>query len=201
MTSQQQTWYRAGSDIVARAGFSLVMCGALAAVIYVTHRNGSEELAAASMNNAPRVAIVLPGIAENPGVSVAQAAIDASPAAAPVVANIPIPTLRVAAAGDPAPRHAPVPAKRAVREAVVASARTVSFESCLPGCETKDPLIVGHVAAPQVPAAFPQEGDTLVETVSFQEREPGLLGRAMDAPSLVYRTGRKALTSLVAAAL
>ncbi len=201
MTSQQQTWYRAGSDIVARAGFSLVMCGALAAVIYVTHRNGSDELAAAPINNAPRVAMVLPGVAANPGVSVAQAAIDASPAAAPVVANIPIPTWRVVAAADPAPRHAPVPTKRAVRETVVASADAHSFESCLPGCETKDPLIVGHAAAPKVPVAFPQEGDTLVEKVSLQDREPGLLGRAMDAPGLVYRTGRKALTSLVAAAL
>ncbi len=200
MHSKQQKWYKAGGDIVARAGFCLVMCGTLAAVIYATHRNGSEQLAAASTTRPGRTATVLEAVVANPVLSGSQVAIDASPAVTPAVANIPIPLERVAAA-DQVPRHVPLPARRAVREPVVATAKFVRFESCLPGCDTRDPLIVRAAERTPPPVASPRDTDELVEEVDFRDRGPGLLGRALDAPGAVYRTGRQALTSLVAAAL
>lgn len=197
MNSQQQTWYRAGGDIIARAGFSLAMCGAFAAVLYVTAHNGSEEMSAASTGSVPRSATVLASFEGSPGLSKSQMAVDASP----VAVKIPVPLERVAQAGPIPAKRAALPIKRPGRETVAVTSNVVRFESCLPGCETRDPLIVGHADKAPDPGVSPRDTDELVQEVSFTDKTPTILGRALDAPRFVYRTGRNALTTLVRAAL
>lgn len=200
MKSQQQTWYRAGGDIVARAGFSLAMCGGLAAVVYLTGHNGSQEVSVASAGGVARTATVVASV-DSQALYKSQAAVDASPGALPVPAKIPVPLERVAEASPTPARRPAVPLKRPGAQQVAVASNVLRFESCLPGCDTRDPLIVGHAEKTPDPGVSPSPTDELVEQVSFTQRTPSILGRAMDAPGAVYRTGRNALTSLVRAAL
>jgi hypothetical protein len=123
----------------------------------------------------------------------------------------------VAEASAPLARHTVASVKKAVREPakeaakgtdsepaseqVAAASSAASFESCLPGCETRDPLIVGAVADVRHPDISPRPTDEMVEEVSLAQRTPSILGRALGAPVAVYRKGRSALTTLVQAAL
>jgi hypothetical protein len=200
MNLQQQTWYRAGGDIVARAGFSLVMCGALAGVLYLTASDGTQGLSTASLGKAPQTATVLASFENSPGLSKSQIAIDASPAAMPA-AQIPIPIQRVAEIG-PMPAKRPVePVRRPLKGPVAVASNVVHFESCLPACESRDPLIVGQSRKAAETEVSPLPTDELVQQVSYTERTPSILGRALHAPGFVYRQGRDALTTLVRAAL
>jgi hypothetical protein len=201
MKWQQQTWYKAGGDMIARAGFSLAMCGALAGVLYLTASDGTQDLSTASLGKPPQIATVLASFETSPGLSKSQSAIDASPAAMPVAAQIPIPVQRVAEIG-PIPAKRPVePVRRTVKEPVAVASNVAHFETCLPACETRDPLIVGQSRQAAETEVSPLPTDELVQEVSFTERSPSILGRALHAPGFVYRQGRNALTTLVRAAL
>lgn len=200
MNWQQQTWYRAGGDILARAGFSLAMCGALAGVLYLTANNGADEMATASTGPSARAATVIASYEGSPGVSQSQMAIDASPAAVSLQAKIPAPVERVAAASL-TPVYSVLPTKRPDREPVVVASNVAHFETCLPDCETHDPLIVGHVEKTYDPGLSPSATDELVQRVSYTEQRPSFLGRALDVPGDAFRHGRRALTTLVRAAL
>lgn len=189
MKSQQQTWYSAGADIVARAGFSLAMCGALAGVVYLTAHNGSQEISVASAGGTARTATVVASVDGSQAVSGSQAAVDASPVTLPVPTKIPVPLARVAEAGPMAARHPALPLKRPGTQQVAVASNVRRFESCLPGCETRDPLIVGHAEKMPDPGVSPSPTDELVEQVSFTQQTPSILGRAMDAPGAVYRRG------------
>lgn len=218
MNLQQRKWYNSGGDMMARAGFSLAMCGALAAVVFVTERNSSDGLSASAGSGAARPAIIVASFQNSSGIDKSQTAIDASPYSAPLLpARIPIPLERVAEASAPLARHTVASVKKAVREPakeaakgtdsepaseqVAAASSAASFESCLPGCETRDPLIVGAVADVRHPDISPRPTDEMVEEVSLAQRTPSILGRALGAPVAVYRKGRSALTTLVQAAL
>jgi hypothetical protein len=222
MNLQQRKWYNSGRDMMARAGFSLAMCGALAAVVFVTERNSSDGLSASAGPGAARPAIIVASFQNSSGIDKSQTAIDASPYSAPLLpARIPIPLERVAEASAPLARHTVASVKKAVREPakeaakgtakgtdsepaseqVAAASSAASFESCLPGCETRDPLIVGAVADVRHPDISPRPTDEMVEEVSLAQRTPSILGRALGAPVAVYRKGRSALTTLVQAAL
>jgi hypothetical protein len=217
MNLQQRKWYTSGGDMMARAGFSLAMCGALAAVVFVTERNGSDALSASATLGAARPATIVASFQNGSGIDKSQTAIDASPYSPPLPARIPIPLERVADASPPLPRHAVASVKKAARqpvreparetakdtvsEQVAAASSAAGFESCLPGCETRDPLIVGAVADVRHPDISPAPTDEMVEEVSLAQRTPSILGRALGAPVAVYRKGRSALTTLVQAAL
>ena len=201
MNSQQQSWYNAGADILARAGFSLAMCGALVGVLYATANNGSGAVSASSAGSPARTATVLASFDGSSGIYQSQAVVDASPVSMPDRPKIPMPPERVPEAGLASARYAVLPTKRPDRQSVAAASNVVRFESCLPDCETHDPLIVGHAEKASSQGLSPLPTDELVEDVSFTETTPSILGRALRAPGIVYRTGRNALTTLVHAAL
>lgn len=196
MSAQLETWYRGATDMMARAGFSVVMCGALAAAIYATH-HGSAPQQSAAVVPAPRIATVVASFEESPGISRSQAVVDASPGASLLPVNIPIPLARVAEVRSAPARHVSPSVRKAVRDPVTEAPEVVSFESCLPGCETQDPLIVGRDAPAPDAALISHQADMPVETASVAEPGPGILGMALGAPRAVYQTGRHALTSLV----
>jgi hypothetical protein len=200
MNSQQQTWYRAGGDMIARSGFSLAMCGALAGVLYMTANDGSEELAASAGGTAA-AATVVTSFEASPGLYKSQAVVDASPATMSAPAKTPVPVERVAQATRAPARRAASPVKRPASEPVAIASNVVRFESCLPGCDTRDPRVLGYVVKASDPSVSPGPADELVAKVSFTERTPSILERAMHAPGFVYRQGRSALTTLVRAAL
>lgn len=201
MNQQQQTWYRAGSEIIARAGFSLAMCGALGGVLYLTASDGTQDLSTASVSKPAQIATVVASFEASPGLSKSQEAIDASPAAAPMTAQIKAPVQRLAEIGPMPAKRPALPARVTVKEPVAVASNVVHFETCLPDCETRDPLIVGQSRKVVATEVSPLPTDELVQNVSYTERTPSILGRALHAPSFVYRESRNALTTLVRAAL
>jgi len=196
MSPQSETWYRTGSDMIARAAFSIVMCGALALAAYATHQGAAPQHASVA-SVAPKIATVVASFEDSPGISQSQAVVDASPTANLLPATIPLPIARVAEARPVAARHASSPARKPVREPVAEAPEVVSFESCLPGCETQDPLIVGRDGAAPEGAVMSDAAVAPMETVSLAEPRQGLVGMALHAPRAVYQTGRHALASLV----
>lgn len=200
MNSQQQMWYSAGSDLIARAGFSLAMCGALAGLLYLTAHNGTDQRSVATASPA-RTATILASFDSGSGVSKSQLAVDESPVSLPLQPKTAVPLERVAEVKPASTTYAVLPIKRPAREPVAAAATVAHFESCLPGCETHDPLIVGQATKVPEPGLSPSASDELVEQVRFEEPAPSILGKALQAPGIVYRTGRNALTTLVRAAL
>lgn len=196
MSWQQQTWYRAGSDILARAGFSLAMCGALAGILYATSHDGQQDTAA-SLGNPSQTATILASFENSPGLSKSQAVIDASPASPPATMRMPTQSIAELA---PIPARRPLPPLKK-KEPVAVAANVVRFESCLPGCESRDPLIVSSSAKAVAAEVSSRPTDELLQDASLTDTSPSILGRALDAPGAVYRTSRNALTTLVRAAL
>lgn len=197
MGMQDMKWRAAGADVAIRAAFSLGMCGALAGFLYLTAQNGIAENS--TVQAGPQAATLVAMLDAKPTVS--QSAVDAGPyaVAAPIKVSTPIIVSMKAQTVIPTKRPE-VPTK----EPVVARSATERFSTCLPNCETRDPMIVGYPEKDPAPFQPDPQVDAMVEepvSLPVLQRAGSLLGRALEVPGNAIRKGQSAITRVVRATL
>lgn len=197
MTMLKEKWLGGGADVAIRAAFSFAMCGALVGVIYLTAQDGLAD--GSSGQQQPRAATVLASMDTRPQADrlpvpvTTKASSITLPASAPVVALTDIrPVI-------PTKRPTP-PIKLPAGKGDVAR-----FDSCLPDCETRDPMIIGYAGkARQIEPASSQDDDPQIEqTVSLPvvAGATELLDKAFDVPGAAFRKGKSVITRVVNATL
>jgi hypothetical protein len=199
MGLKHRKWLGAGTDVAARAAFSLAMCGALAGLLYLTAQDGLADLSTAQQTN-PRTATILASLDARPQMDRAQAVVDASPISLSLPAGIP-----AAVAVVPTERPA-IPTKRPATpvKMPIAKADVARFDRCSPSCDTRDPMIVGYADRTQEVAFQAPEFDEEIERPVVSPVLAGasnLLEKALDAPSAAFRKGRAVIKTVVRATL
>ena len=192
-------WLGAGTDVAARAAFSLGMCGALAGLLYLTAQDGLADLSTAQQT-APRTATILASLDAKPQMDRAQAVVDASPVSLSLQASMP-----AAVAVVPLERPA-IPTRRpaAPVKMPTAIADVARFDRCSPACDTRDPMIVGHADKAQEVALQAPEFDEEIERPVGSPVLAGasnLLEKALDVPGVAFRKGRAVIKTVVRATL
>lgn len=180
---------------VQKLGVGLGACCLFAGVLYLAAYVGGTDVVIAPIDANDRVAVET--VKSRPSVNMLQAAIDASPAVpSPSIAKpVAVPTPHVS------PRLAASPAKSRKEETAVAMPPGVArFDSCLPQCETRDPLIAEYHETSQrlAPVDMTADGEEEVEYVVSPLRGAGhMLDAASDASGRALRRGRQALHNLI----
>lgn len=194
---QDMKWLGAGADVAVRAAFSLGMCGALAGFLYLTAQNGIAESSVTPAE--PAAATLVATLDTKPALS--QAVVDASPPAVAVPVKVSTPFIAAIKAQTVIPTKRPdVPAKASA----VARNSPERFDTCLPNCETHDPMIVGYAEKDPAPFQSDPQVDAVVEepvSLPVLQSAGSLLGRALEVPADAMRKGRSAIASVVRATL
>lgn len=170
-------------------------CCLFAGVLYLAAYIGGKDVVIAPIDANDRVAVEI--VKERPGANMLQAAVDASPGVpSPSVAKpvaVPIPHV--------SPKLAASPAKSRKEEtAAVMPAGVARFDSCLPECETRDPLIAEYHGPSQdvMPVNAPADVEEEVEFDVSPLRGAGhVFDAASEASGNVLRRGRQALHNLI----
>lgn len=196
MNMLKEKWLGGGADVAIRAAFSFAMCGALAGLLYLTAQNG---LAAGSnAQQTPQTATVLASIGAKPQADRVPAPV-ATPAA-PMVLPTSTPVVASADIRPVIPTKRPaLPTKPAAEKNAVAR-----FDSCLPDCETRDPMIVGDADKMTEMQPVPPQDDRQIEQpvrLPMLAGANSLLEKAFDAPGAAFRKGKSVITSVVNATL
>jgi hypothetical protein len=196
MKMLKEKWLDGGADVAIRAAFSFAMCGALAGVMYLTAQNGLAD--GSNTQQAPRAATVLASIDSKPQADRVPlpAAIHAVPIAHP--ASVP-----VVASADIRPviptRRPTAPARLPADKSAVAR-----FDSCLPDCETRDPMIIGYGDQPPEMEPVAARDDQQIEQpvrLPVLAGATSFLGKALDVPGAALRKGKSVITTVVNATL
>lgn len=194
-TEEMKRWNVQGGS-VQKLGVGLVACGLFAGVLYLAAFIGGKDVLIAPIDANDRVAVET--VKDRPSVNLLQAAVDASPAVpSPSAAKqqVAVSTRHVP------PKLAASPAKSRKEEAaVVMPAGVARFDSCLPQCETRDPLIAEYHGTSQdlVPVNAPAAGEEEVEFGVSPLRGAGhVFDAASEASGKVFRRGRQALHNLI----
>lgn len=199
MGLKHRKWLGAGTDVAARAAFSLGMCGALAGLLYLTAQDGMADVSTAQQT-APRTATILASLDSKSGIDRAQAVIDASPPVASPATQIP-----AVVSVTPIERPA-IPTRRPAAPVKIPAAKTevARFDRCSPACDTRDPMIVGFAdktreTASEAPEAYEDLGQPVDSPIL--SGASNLLDRALDVPGAAFRKGRAVIRTVVQATL
>ncbi|MEZ2128238.1 MULTISPECIES: hypothetical protein [unclassified Sinorhizobium] len=193
-TEEMKRWNVQGGSI-QKLGVGLGACCLFAGVLYLAAYVGGNDVVIAPIDANDRVAVET--VKDRPSVNMLQAAIDASPA----VPSPPAAKPAAVAIRHVAPKLAESPAKSRKEEAAVVMPSGVArFDSCLPECETRDPLIAEYHGTSRdfVPVNAPADDEEEVEFGVSPLREAGhMFDSASEASGKVLRRGRQALHNLI----
>jgi len=194
MSMQHAKLPGAASELARKISVGLFVCGVTVAGLYAVARTDSERPLMSSIDTAGGGAIKIANARNNAGDL--QATIDASPYV------LPTPAVRPASANKSASAQTANGTKKVAAHAKVttvkmaASSDVTRFDRCMPQCDTRDPMIVGH-AEPAPPLPDMQAAlDPAPEPVDDRPPQGGvryILSKAVEAPGYVVRKGRAAI--------
>lgn len=184
-----QELLREGRFRPAKIALGTVICGAVLAGLYSVQQTPSPGVEKESGWAEP-VQI------ERPAPGPLQAAIDISPALAiPPVTVIPRPAPRAIVSGTRQPPSS-TKAKVPERTSSVVPVDVASFEHCMPGCDTRDPMIVGarlDTDTVALPVSVETEKDLPDQQFAPLRRVRNAVGDVVDASSTAIGRGGRAV--------
>lgn len=196
MDTQPVRWWNGQSEATRRLGSALAVCGTVVGALYLIVETAPTERAMRFFDDSGRITISSAKPLEHLAANGPQLAIDASPARQLMTVPIPIPSPLAAV-------KIPTPAKRiashsdTVKTKIAAAGGVERFDSCLPQCETRDPLIAGgqEYAESEPPSVAIDPPPVVEERVGFRPLAGArhLLSRAVDAPGVMLRRSRQAI--------
>ncbi len=202
MDAQPVSWWNGQSETTRRLGCGLAVCGTVVGALYVIVQTGPADRSTGFIDEGGRTTINGAASAPDLVVNRLQPAVDASPAR--LLVSVPVP--------QPSPLAAMIksgaPVKRIVRAdagktKVASSAEVEHFDSCLPQCETRDPLITRNpdYAEAVLPVAGDAPSPVLEERAGFHPlaEARNLLTKAVDAPGDMLRRSRQVIDNVARA--